>query len=734
LVVRNRLGQGAAFRAFFRRAKYHCRRGKLQNFLRRRIALCLARKIAYKRRVSQPRRIGLLLALVTLAVYLPVARLGFCVYDDGLYVTENPIVQAGVTWAGLKYAFTTLAIANWHPLTLVSHMIDCGVFGLNPAGPHLENALIHAANAALLFVLLFRLTAKIWPTAFIAALFAWHPMHVESVAWISERKDVLSTFFALLALINYARFGRERGASNQEPGVCSQALPTGTYSVLRSPFSKFYWVALLCFALGLMTKPMLVTLPCVLLLLDFWPLQRISNFKFQISNLRTAGALVVEKIPFFLCTAAASLVTFIAQSRQSGKAVVSLENLPLLYRLKNIPVAYAEYLWKNFWPDKLAIFYPLPGKIYLAQTVTALVVLISLSAIALRLHRPRPYLLTGWFWFLGMLVPVIGLVQVGGAQIANRYTYLPSVGLFLAATCAVLDLAAHWQISKKILAVAAMAILLACVAATENQLGYWQTNITLFQHALAVTADNEIARNNLGVALEQQGRLAEAAEHYRAAAKLETANYQGHHNLARVLDRLGRPVEALAEHREAARLGTNVQFLRYSLGVALNSAGQTAEALQEFSEAARLDPHYPWPHLETAKIFLRQNREVEALNELRAAVRIDPNNADILTTTARVLAAAENAVIRDGQFAFVLAAKANLLTGGTRSDVLDVMGMACAEMGKFDEAQTAAQQAINLAMAAQMKDRDPLRQRLELYQNHRPWREAFGATNAAVKN
>jgi tetratricopeptide (TPR) repeat protein len=483
----------------------------------------------------------------------------------------------------------------------------------------------------------------------------------------------------------------------------------------------------LAFALGLMSKQMLVTLPCVLLLLDFWPLKRFTLTSFRFS-------LLAEKIPFFLCTAAASFVTFIAQSQQSGKAVVSLESLPLLYRLKNIPVAYTEYLWKTFWPTKLAIFYPLPEKIYLAQTVAAIIVLASLSIIALRLHRTRPYLLTGWLWFLGMLVPVIGLVQVGGAQIADRYSYLPSVGIFLATTFAALELAAHWRISKLVLSGAAIAILLACVVSTENQLRYWQTNVTLFQHALAVTADNEVARNNLGVALEQEGRLVAAVEQYRAAAKLETENYQGHHNLARALDRLGQLTEALAEHREAARLGTNVQFLHYSLGVALDSAGRTGEALQEFSAAARLDPHYPWPHLETAKIFLRQNREVEALNELRAAVRIDSNNADILTYTARVLAAAENAAIRDGQFAFVLAAKANLLTDGTRSDVLDVMGMACAEMGKFDEAQLAAQQAINLAIASQIKNREPLRQRLELYKNHQPWRETFGAANAAMKN
>jgi tetratricopeptide (TPR) repeat protein len=682
----------------------------VKNFSARKstIALCLARKIAYKIRVSPTRRIALLLALATLALYLPVSRMGFCVYDDGDYISANPIVQAGVKWAGVKWAFTTLHASNWFPLVWLSLMLDCGVFGQNPAGPHLVNALLHVANTVLLFVLLRRLNQKIWPAAFIAALFAWHPLHVESVAWITERKDVLSTFFALLTLLAYVRFVEE--------------------SQVQSPKSKvFYLASLGGFVLGLMSKQMLVTLPCVLLLLDFWPLKRFSLSAFRFP-------LLVEKIPFFVCTTIASLVTFIAQSQQGGNAVVSLHNLPLLYRLKNFPVAYTEYLWKFFWPAKLAIFYPLPEKIYLGQTLAALVVLGSLSILALRLHRTRPYLFTGWFWFLGTLVPVIGLVQVGGAQIADRYSYLPSIGLFLAATCAALELAAHWQIPQKILAGMATAILLMCAATTANQLGYWQNNVALFQHALAVTVDNEIARNNLGVALEQEGRLAEAAEQYRAAARLENVNYQGHHNLSRVLDRLGRPAEALVEHRLAAQLAPDVQFLHYSLGVALNSAGQAAAALQEFSVAARLDPRYSWPHLETAKIFLRQHRADEALAELRAAVRLDPNNADILTTTARVLAAAENATLRDGQLAFVLAAKANLLTGGTRADVLDVMGMACAEMGKFDEAQTAVQQAINLAIAAQIMEREPLQQRLELYKIHQPWRENFGVTNPPGKN
>ncbi len=662
--------------------------------------------------MSQPRRLALLLALATFALYLPVAWFDFVVYDDGLYVTDQPIVQAGVTWAGVKWAFITMAASNWHPLTWLSHMIDCGVFGLNPAGPHVVNALFHAANVALLFTLLLRITNKLWPSAFIAALFAWHPLHVESVAWIAERKDVLSTFFTLLALLNYACYVEE--------------------SKVQSPKSKKYFtLSLVTFALGLMAKPMLVTLPCVLLLLDFWPLQRfqISNFKFQ-----TLAKLFAEKIPFFLISAGSCAITFLAQSQRGSDAVVSLETVPLHYRLKSVPLAYVEYLEKIFWPSKLAIFYPLHEKIPAATVALSVALLVLISLAALWLYRTRPYLFTGWFWFLGTLVPVIGLVQVGSAALADRYSYLPSVGIFIAVTFAACDLAAHFKISKKILAGTAVFILVACVATMENQLQHWRNSVTLFQHALAVTADNDVARDNLGVALEQQGRLAEAAEQYRAAAKLEPDRYQGHHNLANALDRLGHPAEALAEHREAVRLGPDVQFLHHVLGLALVTAGQDDEALKEFSKAAQLDAHYPWPHVEIAKIYLRQNRDTNALDELRAALRIDPDNIEILTFTAQVLAASENPAARDGQAAFALAAKANALANGRQPNVLDVLGMACAELGKFDDAQMAAQTALDTASALNQKNVAPIQQRLQLYKNHQPWRESFGATNMPVKN
>ena len=661
--------------------------------------------------MSQPRRIALLLAVATFALYLPVAWFSFVVYDDGLYVTDNPIVQAGITWAGVKWAFTTMAACNWHPLTWLSHMTDCGVFGLNPAGPHLENALLHGVNTALLFTLLLKLTKKNWPSAFIAALFAWHPLHVESVAWIAERKDVLSTLFALITLLNYARYVE--------------------LSKAQSPKSKIYFAwSLVAFALGLMAKPMLVTLPCVLLLLDFWPLRRTEDFR----PTRVNFSIVLEKWPFFLLAAASCGFTFFAQSQLGNDAVASLDGVPLHYRLKSVPVAYAEYLSKAFWPTKLAIFYPLHEKIPATVVALSVTALLAITLAVWQRRRTAPYLLTGWLWFLGMLVPVIGLVQVGGAALADRYTYLPSIGLFIAVTFAALSLATHLKIPPVAVAVFSIFILAACITTTEIQLLHWRNSITLFQHALAVTTDNDVARNNLGVALEQNGQSAEAAGQYRAATRLEPNRYLGFHNLANVLDRLGQPAEALVAHREAARLEPKKSILHHCFGLALNRAGKTNEALNEFSESARLDPHYPWSHVEIAKIYLRQNRDDAALDELRAALRLDPNNVEILTFTAQVLAAAPNPATRNGQNAFLLAAKANALTGGGQPKVLDVLGMACAELGKFDESKMAAQSALDAAKTLNLKNSEPFQQRLELYKSHQPWREAFGATNTPGKN
>ncbi len=707
----------------------------------------------------RPRFIGLLLALITLLAYLPVAHDDFLEYDDNEYVTENPAVRNGLTWTAIQWAFTTQHACNWHPLTWLSHMADCELFGLNPGAHHVVNALFHAMNAALLFGLLFRLTGALWPAAFIAALFAWHPLHVESVAWISERKDVLSTCFALLSLLSYVRFverttgetggkpkpeirnpkesrtpnvetpGRQR--SNSDFGLrASFGIRHSAFGFPTSPASRFYWLALVFFALGLMSKPMLVTLPFVLLLLDYWPLKRVTGDQWQVSKVLR---LSLEKWPFFLLTSVSCLITVLAQ--RSGEAVASLEIVPPAFRLENSLTAYVRYLLKTIWPVNLAVIYPLHRAIPWFATLAAAAILISLSAAAWRARKHSPYALVGWLWFLGTLVPVIGLAQVGGAALADRYTYFPLVGVFLVVAFGIRDLARRFQFPKPAVIAAAVMILAGCLVLTENQLRYWCDSESLFTRALEATKDNYLAHLNLGSVFQNDGRLNEALAEYREAVRLSPVYFRGHSNLGILLDDMGRPEEALAEYRLALRLKQNLPTLHEGMGIVLVELGRFDEAMSEFAAAARLDPAYPWPYFQMGKALLQQGRDAEAIGKLREALRIDPDNYQILAYAARVLAADEKPEVRDGQTALVYAVKANALSDGTMPFVLDALGMACAETGRFDDAQQATERAVKIATAAGMKQNvASLQQRLQLYQNRLPWRESFLSTNTPPGN
>jgi tetratricopeptide (TPR) repeat protein len=669
---------------------------------------------------------ALLLALGTLLVFLPAADHGFSIFDDDDYVTANPVVQNGLTWAGVKWAFTTGHASNWHPVTWLSHMTDCELFGLNAGAHHSVSLLLHAASAALLLLLLFRLTGALWPSAFVAALFAWHPLHVESVAWIAERKDVLSTFFALLALLSYAKFAKED---------CRRS----------------FWLALLFFALGLMAKPMLVTLPFVMLLLDYWPLQRVPSF----------GRLVFEKWPFFVLVAVSCVITFLVQ-RQGGM-VASLEEIPLSHRLDNVPLAYTRYLLKLFWPSHLAIFYPLPKIISLPAVVGAAAVLLAVTAAAWFGRKRGPYGLVGWLWFLGTLVPVIGLVQVGRAALADRYTYFPSIGVFIIVAFVVRDWAGRLQLSPGVIVAAAVLMLTGCVALTENQLRFWRDDASLFAHAISVTRDNEPAHLCLGLAYEKEGRKADALSEFRMGLELNPCRVKTYGDIARLLAGSGRTNEALAELREALRRYPADVPLRDFLANLLADSGHTNEALAEFRETVRINPrdaalqnnlgallvelgrfdeameHYAAaarldpaggraPYL-TGKALLKQGRDAEAVGKFREALRLEPDNLQILVLLARVLAADENPEVRDGQAAREYAVRANDLSDGDQPFALDALGMACAEAGRFDEAREMAQKAMDLATAAGTKNLRPLQQRLELYKNHQPWRESFLTTN-----
>ena len=681
--------------------------------------------------MSRPRLIALLLAFTTLLVFLPVGWHQFVNYDDTDYVTENIHVKNGLNWPDIQWAFTTFHAVNWHPLTWISHQMDCELFGLNAGAQHIVNALFHAANVALLFILLWRLTQKLWPCAFIAALFAWHPLHVESVAWIAERKDVLSTFFALLSLLAYTRFVQARKADRETQsavgGKTSASLNLQPATNDQQPVI-YYALALTFFALGLLSKPMLVTLPFVMLLLDFWPLER-----FQISRLKLqmVQRVFIEKIPFFLLTVTACLVTFFAQ--KNGEAVVSLAKVPLHYRLENAPMAVVKYLLKLFWPARLSAIYPL-DQIFFWQVILCVAVLISISVLAWRWRKTKPYFLFGWLWFLGTLMPVIGLVQVGSQSIADRYTYIPSIGFFVAVVFLAQDFFARIKLSGKIAASLAVAILLACVALTEWQLQFWHDSETLFRRAIVIKPDNVIALVDLGVTLDAQHRFDEALIVYRRAERFEQGPYfQLHNNLGNILGLLGDHTNSLAEYGIAIQERPNNAYLHNAAGSEFAAVGRFAAALREFSMAEQLDPNYAAPHLETAKVFLKQGRDAEAVNELRTAVRLAPDDFQTLAYTAHILAANQTAAVRDGQSALLLAAKANDLSGHVQPMVFDAMGMACAELGDFTNAQACAQNAIDIATALQMKNVPELHQRLELYKNQQPWRESFRDTNAVIK-
>jgi tetratricopeptide (TPR) repeat protein len=681
--------------------------------------LCLRPGIQYKKPVSRPRFIALLLVLGTLAVYLPAAHHPFTLYDDSDYVTENSVVQRGLTWDGFRWAFGFHA-SNWHPLTWLSHMADCQLFSARPesAGMHHSvNVLFHTANAILLLLLLLRWTNALWPSAFATALFAWHPLHVESVAWIAERKDVLSTFFALLTLLAYTRFVEE-------------------FKVQSQKSKGFYALALLLFALALMAKPMVVTLPGVMLLLDYWPLKRMTKVEARSANpavnstrASTFTLLTSEKWPFFALAAASCVVTVLAQRG----AEASLKTVPLHFRLENAPMAYAGYLFKMFWPAKLAIFYPLNPPSW-PEVAAAVVTLAVISWLVWRVRRPRPYWLTGWLWFLGSLVPVIGLVQVGGAALADRYTYFPSIGIFLAAALAVGDGVKRFHLSQPVVGLAASLVLAACLALTHRQLNFWRDDITLFRHAIAVTKNNDTAHLNLGYALEKVGRNTEAMAEYQEVLRLNSKYAAAHNNLANLLDDTGHQNEAMAEFQEALRIDPKYVAAHNNYGTLLVELGRFDEAMKEYATAARLDPtdgHAPYL---IGKLLLKEGRDTEAVSYFRQAVQLDPNNLHVLTYLAQVLATDENPQVRDGNAALLMAAKASDLAGGNQPAMIDAMAMAYAELGQFTNAQQSAAYALELATAYGMtNDVVLIRQRLQLYQNRQPFRQSFLDTNAPAK-
>ncbi len=555
---------------------------------------------------------ALVLVLVTIATFWPATHSDFVNYDDGPHVTANVQVQKGLTWESLKWAWCNPVNFNWHPLTVWSHMLDCQLFGLKPWGHHLTSVLLHALNAGLVFVLLGRMTGAAWRSLLVAALFALHPLRVESVAWVAERKDVLSGFFGLLTLMAYARYAQRRmqkaECRMQNPPIhVAEHATRNTADVSRFTFhaGTFYLLSLFLFALGLMSKPMLVTWPLVMLLLDYWPLGRMQKAegrrqKAAASDTQPATRanrksqilfpLLREKLPFFFLAALASVVTFLVQKRAG--ALGANEYLPLDARVGNALISYGRYLGKLFWPTDLAVCYPHPGHWPLGKVALGGGVLVGLSVLVWVQRRRHPYLLVGWLWFVGTLVPVIGLVQMGAQAMADRYTYLPSLGALILTVWGAHELTRNWRYQVPGWSVAGGAVVVLCLGLTRQQIGYWRDSEALFRHALKVTENNALAHNGLGVALDQEGRIAEAIRQLQEALRLNPDSAGFHYNLGVAFFQQGRTAEAIRQFQETLRLNADNAEAHNNLGTALGMQGQTDEAIRQFQEALRLKPDY----------------------------------------------------------------------------------------------------------------------------------------------
>ncbi|MBN1788376.1 MAG: tetratricopeptide repeat protein [Sedimentisphaerales bacterium] len=574
---------------------------------------------------TRPVLICLVLTVIVSAVYYQVCNFEFLDYDDPEYVHENSNVHNGITPETIKWAFNAGYASNWHPVTWLSHALDWQFFGSDPAGHRITNLVLHIANTLLLFIVLNQMTAAVWPSAFVAALFALHPLHVESVAWIAERKDVLSTFFLMLTIWAYIRFVRRK-------------------NILR------YILIIVFFALGLMSKPMLVTLPFVLLLLDYWPLGRIGSK-------RSFGCLFVEKIPLFVMTIASSVITFVAQ--QKGGAMQPAEHLDFITRLANASISYLRYILKMFWPSRLAIFYPHSGEetsLVFAGISAAL--LLAITVIVLFFAKKHRYLFTGWFWYLGTLVPVIGIVQVGYQALADRYTYIPLTGLFIIIAWAADELLAKWRYRKDVLRFSALVILSVLAVVTHMQVRYWKDTITLSEHALEVTGNNFkihfgmaltylkqgrmdkaiyhdrqalkiIPRsitvwNNLGTALISTGRIDQAVDCFEKAVAIDPCDSEAYLNLCYLLTDKGEIDQAVSLCKKALQANPELNEIRVFLALTLVEAGRFDQAVKEYEDFLSRQPQNAVSHNDFGVVLYQQGQFDKALEHFRRAVQIDP--------------------------------------------------------------------------------------------------------------
>jgi tetratricopeptide (TPR) repeat protein len=545
--------------------------------------------------VLKPIYVSLSLLALTVIVYFQVHDFEFVNFDDRETIIGNTHIRDGLTLAGLAWAFTTSYAANWFPVTWISHMLDFQMFGLDSGWQHLANVMIHAASVLLLFAILRRMTGKMWESAFVSFVFALHPLHVESVAWVSERKDVLSAFFWLLTTWLYLDY-------------------------VDRPNARRYLLALAAFCLGLMSKQMLVTLPFVLLLLDYWPLGRVG-----LPNPDRKGAdipgVLGEKVPFFVLSAIASVIVYKVQHHAG--AVLSVDSIPLATRLGNAVISYSAYLVQFFWPSGLAVYYPYPPSLPVWQIAGSSVLLLAISALATR----RPYLTVGWLWYLGTLVPVIGLVQVGEQARADRYTYIPMIGISIMLAWGFAEIMERRPAMRSALVFVSAAFCLVCLVATWTQVQYWRNSVTLFEHAIASTDNNFIAHLNLGVVLAEQGHTQEALRHLYASVEEKPDHNDGHDTLGAVLGQMGRTDEAADQFRQAIRLQPNDSEAYCNLGNVMLAQGKLADASDDFRNALRISPDFVTAHFGLGAALLNLGQTDESIAQFTEALRLDPNMA-----------------------------------------------------------------------------------------------------------
>ena len=658
--------------------------------------------------------IYLFLAAITLAVFGQTTRYEFVNFDDDLYVYDAPVIKAGLTIKGLALAFTSTHARNWHPLATISHMLDCQLHGLNAGWHHATNVFLHMVAVLLLFRVLQQMTNAMWKSAIVAALFAVHPLHVESVAWISERKDVLSAVFFFLMLGAYIRYARR-------------------------PSIGCYLMVIALFAAGLMSKPMLVSAPVILLLLDYWPLRRLpypakpkgretEKLDARMQRLGITG-LIVEKIPLFLLSACSCAITFTVQKRATG----AIPPLPFLWRVENAIASYVIYIWKTFWPARLAVFYPHPDNTLPSwEVILALAFLVAITIAAMAFRRERGYLFVGWFWYLIMLLPVIGVIQVGEQGHADRYTYLPQIGLFLLVVWGLGEITQHRPSISRIGVAAVAAIIIALASTAFVQASYWRNSKTLWTHALAVTRDNDFAHNNLAYLLTDRGELDDAISHFEEAARIRSRKMDKHYNvgsafvemnLGDALAQKGESDEALLHYERAIELEPNYADAYYNRGNVLFAKGRFDEAIADWEKTLLIQPNDADAHTCLGNALLRQGSLKEAMAQYEVAAALAPGDPHSRNNIAWALATSSDSSIRDGAKALAFAQQAVALSGGREPRFLRTLGAAYAETGQFSEAKSVARQAASIAnMQGKQRLAKNLEEDLAFYRANLPLR------------